>query len=327
MQKQKKFKNIFLGFLTIIFLFTQKCYAVNTSKIINANPGAQTKNCWIDTSRWELRCHSEKRYKKVLKWHSKTKYRWEMKIIPLPRPEDSNGYRVWIPKHNKWPDGQKVSGHWADSYEKSFYPVAVWRSYTYRWQQYDWVAYTYRWQQFDWIPSGFTVNVSNYTAVINKKQRFIYTEWHKKEDNSPACLDLDVKLDNVKLNGKPTKINNLRVYHKIHRFNGKIDTIRPYSCNVSEDNTRFKGKLKYPHAGDGKSELHFVADIEAIFPISKGNSSKGSNYTYNKKVIVPIDIKLNVPVNGYYVTNTCSTKNLDKGLEFLGTENHFIIKK
>ncbi|WP_138207872.1 hypothetical protein [Haloimpatiens lingqiaonensis] len=139
-------------------------------------------------------------------------------------------------------------------------------------------------------------------------------------------MDLDVKLDNVKLNGKPAKVKELNIYHKVHRFNGKIDTIKPYSSNVTGDNGHFIGKLKYPHAGDGKSELHIIAQVETVFPITTGNSSKGSNTTYNKKVIVPIDIKLNVPVNGYYVTNTGSTKNLDKGLEFLGTENHFVIK-
>ncbi|WP_035288722.1 hypothetical protein [Clostridium sp. KNHs214] len=322
----KKIKNIFLGFLTIIFLFTQKCYAVNTSKIINANPIAQTENCWIDTSTWELRPHSEKRYKRVLKWHSTTKYRWERRVIPLPRPTNTDGYRVYIPEHYSWPDGHRVNGEWRTNYEKSYYIVAVWAPYTYKWQQFDWVAYTFKWESFDWIPSGFTANVSNYNMVIDKKQRFIYTEWHKKEDDSPACLELECKLSNVKLNGRPAKVKELNIYHKVARFNGKTDTVKPYSSSVTGDNGHFIGKLKYPHAGSEKSELHIVAQVETVFPITKCNS-KGNKYIYNKKVIVPIDVKLNVPVNGYYTINTGSTKNLDKGLEFLGTENHFVIKK
>ncbi|WP_138207874.1 hypothetical protein [Haloimpatiens lingqiaonensis] len=174
----KKIKNIFLGFLFITIIFVQNpCYAANTSKIINANANVQSKNCWIDTSRWELKWHSEKRYKRykrVLRWHSKTKYRWERRVIPLPRPTNTDGYRVYIPPHNEWPTGQKVPGKWNYDYEKSYYVIAVWAPYTYRWQQYDWVAYTYRWQQFDWIPSGFTVEASSYNAIIDKKQRYIY---------------------------------------------------------------------------------------------------------------------------------------------------------
>ena len=240
-------------------------------------------------------------------------------------------YSVWVPPdYNKeWVD----TSHWVKQ--------GYWQSYTYRnwvdtsymvesgyWEDYTeriwvdtsynvWVSeghYEKRWVDTShyetrdvWVEDGFYTSPLHGEVIVEKSPRYIFTRWHKDQNNEECSMELNVswKVDNSNLSeGEEEKeIVRIYIYQDICRFNNKgVEKVTIFNGNVTPS---VEGSIntitKFDYSGTEESILHIYLYAQ--------NGESAHIYFSN-------------PINGFRSINLMSEGSNSDANTWLGGNNY-----
>ncbi len=231
---------------------------------------------------------------------------------------EKESYSVWVPGGHwkrKWVD----TSHWVKSGYWKYYTYRTWVDTSYRveeghWETEKvwvdtshWVESGY-WQDKDvWVEDGFYTSPLHGEVIVEKSPRYIFTRWHKDQNNEECSMELNVswKVDNSNLSeGEEEKeIVRIYIYQDICRFNNKgIEKVTIFNGNVTPS---VEGSIntvtKFDYSGSEESILHIYLYAQ------NGESAH---------------VYFNNPINGFRSINLMSEGSNSDANTWLGGNNY-----
>jgi len=232
---------------------------------------------WVDTS------HYETRYRDV--WV--TSGYW--KTVTLSKWIDTSHWETQTGK--RWVDTSYTitQGYW------EYYTEKVW---------VDTSHYEYK---AVWVEDGFYTSPLHGEVIVEKSPRYIFTRWHKNQNNEECSMKLNVswKVDNSNLSeGEEEKeIVRIYIYQDICRFNNKgVEKVTIFNGNVPPS---VEGSIntitKFDYSGNEESILHIYLYAQ--------NGESAHVYFSN-------------PINGFRSINLMSEGSNSDANTWLGGNNY-----
>ena len=244
-------------------------------------------------------------------------------------------YSVWVP--GDWKKEWVNTSHWVKSGYWQSYSYKTWVDTSYlksegHWEtKKEWVDTSYTvsqgywetkkewvdtshwetsgyWKDKDvWVEDGFYVSPLHGEVIVEKSPRYIFTRWHKDQNNEECSMKLNVswKVDNSNLfEGEEEKeIVRIYIYQDIYRYDNKgIEKVTIFNGNVTPS---VEGSIntitKFDYSGNEESILH-------IYLYAQNGESA---YIY-----------FNNPINGFRSINLSSEGSSSDANTWLGGNNY-----
>ncbi|MFZ3085668.1 MAG: hypothetical protein WA097_03360, partial [Candidatus Hydromicrobium sp.] len=164
------------------------------------------------------------------------------------------------------------------------------------------------WKDKDvWVEDGFYTSPLHGEVIVEKSPRYIFTRWHKDQNNEECSMELNVswKVDNSNLSeGEEEKeIVRIYIYQDICRFNNKgVEKVTIFNGNVTPS---VEGNIstitKFDYSGTEESILHIYLYAQ--------NGESAHIYFSN-------------PINGFRSINLMSEGSNSDANTWLGGNNY-----
>ena len=227
-------------------------------------------------------------------------------------------YSVWVPGGH-WKKEWVDTSHWAESGYWQYYTYKTWVDTSYmksegHWETKKewvdtphWVESGY-WKNNDvWVEDGFYTSPLHGEVIVEKSPRYIFTRWHKDQNNEECSMKLNVswKVDNSNLfEGEEEKeIVRIYIYQDIYRFDNKgVEKVTIFNGNIAPS---VEGSIntitKFDYSGNEESILHIYLYAQ------NGESAH---------------IYFNNPINGFRSINLSSEGSNSDANTWLGGNNY-----
>jgi hypothetical protein len=230
----------------------------------------------------------------------------------------SSGYTAyyWVDtSHNVWVSSGYWASKWVDTSHWETVTNKRWvdTSYTVTqgyWEYYTekvWVDTSHYEYKAVWVEDGFYTSPLHGEVIVEKSPRYIFTRWHKNQNNEECSMELNVswKVDNSNLSeGEEEKeIVRIYIYQDICRFNNKgIEKVTIFNGNVTPS---VEGSIntitKFDYSGNEESILHIYLYAQ--------NGESAHIYFSN-------------PINGFRSINLMSEGSNSDANTWLGGNNY-----
>jgi hypothetical protein len=212
------------------------------------------KKVWVDTSHWEVqKVWVQDGYWKTEKVWVKSGY-WKTEKVWV-----QSGYwkteRVWVDtSHYETKQVWVQDGYWTQKW--------VVDTPAHHETRQVWIDTSHYETYQEWVKSGYWANVHGTVTVI-KTPAYIYTKWHKDENNDPAHMIITIKWQNMRIDKTPVTVTKAEAYHEVHRYTNQVpdefnwETIYPVNAYFDSTNQQATFRFEYPHAGQPDSTIYF----------------------------------------------------------------------
>jgi len=217
-------------------------------------------------------------------------------------------YRVWVTSGYKkyyWVD----TSHWETQTSKRWVDTSYTVTQGY-WENYTtsaWVDTSHYEYKAVWVEDGFYTSPLHGEVIVEKSPRYIFTRWHKDQNNEECNMELNVswKVNNSNLSeGEEEKeIVRIYIYQDICRFNNKgVEKVIIFNSNVTPS---VEGSIntitKFDYSGTEESILH-------IYLYARNGESA--------------HVYFNNPINGFRSINLSSEGSNSDANTWLGGNNY-----